>query len=147
MLLPPPSEFCKVPIVYAKHGRHKASICLIQFDVARFRQNSLGFWILSPPPYWIPDSLSVELGFRIPIVRGNLDSLSRIPDSSAHDSGFLSRGDMIQGWILGEGAGGAYPTPREMTCAFLIQLAFFEKKSLWFIGVEVKHETSLKNLC
>ena len=90
----------------------------------------------------------MELGFQIPIVRGNPDSLSRIPDSRAHDSRFLSRGDMIQGWILGEGAGGAHPTPREMTCAFLIQLAFFEKKkSLWFIGVEVKHETSLKNLC
>ena len=34
------------------------------------------------------DSLSVELGFRIPIVSGFLDSLNCIPDSKAQDSGF-----------------------------------------------------------
>ena len=34
-------------------------------------QDSRGFWI----PWWIPDSLSEELGFRIPIVIG-------IPDQS-----------------------------------------------------------------
>ena len=41
---------------------------------------------------WIPrrgsDSLSVELGFRIPIVSGIPDSLSCFPDSKAQDSGF-----------------------------------------------------------
>ena len=31
---------------------------------------------------------------------------------------------------------------REMTCGFLIQLVFCQKKKLWFIGVEVKQETS-----
>ena len=48
-----------------------------------------------------------------------------------------------QGRILGEGAGGAQPPlPPEMTCGFLIQLVFCEKKTMWFIGVEVEQETS-----
>ena len=33
-----------------------------------------------------------------------------------------------QGRIQGEGAGGAHP-PSEMTCGFLIQLVFCEKKN------------------
>ena len=33
------------------------------------------------------------------------------------------------------------PSP-EMTCGFLIQLAFCKKKTMWFIGVEVEQETS-----
>ena len=32
-----------------------------------------------------------------------------------------------------------------MTCSFLIQLVFYQKSTLQFIGVEVKHETRLKN--
>ena len=32
--------------------------------------------------------------------------------------------------------------PPAMTCGFLIQLVFFEKKTMWFIGVEVEQETS-----
>ena len=32
--------------------------------------------------------------------------------------------------------------PPEMTCGFLIQLVFCEKKTMWFIGVEVEQETS-----
>ena len=31
-------------------------------------------------------------------------------------------------------------TPLEITCDFLIQLVFYKKK-MWFIGVQVKHET------
>ena len=53
---------------------------------------------------------------------------------------FLS---MYRGRILGERAGGA-PPPREMTCGFLIQLVFCEKKTMWFIGVEVEQETSAR---
>ena len=35
------------------------------------------------------------------------------------------------------------PPPHEMTCGFLIQLVFCEKKkTMWFIGVEVEQETS-----
>ena len=35
------------------------------------------------------------------------------------------------------------PPPREMTCGFLIQLVFCQKKkTMWFIGVEVEQETS-----
>ena len=33
-------------------------------------------------------------------------------------------------------------TPPEMTCGFLIQLVFCQKKTMWFIGVEVEKETS-----
>ena len=29
-----------------------------------------------------------------------------------------------------------------MTCGFLIQLVFCQKKTMWFIGVEVEQETS-----
>ena len=33
--------------------------------------------------------------------------------------------------------------PPEMTCGFLIQLVFCEKKkTMWFVGVEVEQETS-----
>ena len=35
------------------------------------------------------------------------------------------------------------PLPPEMTCGFLIQLVLCKKKKpMWFIGVEVKQETS-----
>ena len=46
----------------------------------------------------------------------------------------------------GGGRGGATPPPppplREMTCRFLIQLVFWKKKTMWFIGVEEEQETS-----
>ena len=50
-------------------------------------------WVLDSTPwipdsrYWILDSLSVELGFQIPIVSGIPDSLSCFLDSKAQDSG------------------------------------------------------------
>ena len=34
------------------------------------------------------------------------------------------------------------PPPPEMTCGFLIQLVFYKKKTMWFIGVEVEQEMS-----
>ena len=34
------------------------------------------------------------------------------------------------------------PPPAEMTCSFQIQLVFCEKKTMWFIGVEVEQKTS-----
>ena len=43
------------------------------------------------PWYWIPDSLSVEPGFRMPIVNGISDSLTCIPDSKAKDLEFTSK--------------------------------------------------------
>ena len=43
---------------------------------------------LSVSRYWIPDSLSVELGFQIAIVGGIPDSLRWIPDSKAQDFWF-----------------------------------------------------------
>ena len=36
----------------------------------------------------------------------------------------------------------APPPPPEMTCDFLIQLVFCQKKTMCFIGVEVEQETS-----
>ena len=45
----------------------------------------------------------------------------------------------------------AVRTPPEMSCGFLIQLVFCQKKTMWFIGVEVEPETSApppkKNPC
>ena len=43
---------------------------------------------------------------------------------------------------LGGGGRGWTPPPPEMTCDFLIQLVFCQKKTMWFIGVVVKQETS-----
>ena len=55
-------------------------------------QGSLGFWLphhgFRIPGIEIPDSLSVVLEFRIPIVSRIPDSLSCILDSKAQDSGF-----------------------------------------------------------
>ena len=43
---------------------------------------------------------------------------------------------------LGGGCRGCAPPP-EITCGFLIQLVFCQKKkAMWFIGVEVEKETS-----
>ena len=59
----------------------------------------------------------------------------------------LLRGNLIgssytsAGADLGGGCRGCAPPP-EMTCGFLIQLVFCEKKTMWFIGVEVEQETS-----
>ena len=51
---------------------------------------SLGCWIPDALSVenWTLDSMSMEPGFRIPIISGILDFLSWIPDSKAQDSGF-----------------------------------------------------------
>ena len=54
-------------------------------------QDILRFWIPHWIPnsnYWIPDCLSLELAFRIPIVSGIPDRLSCIPDVKAQVSRF-----------------------------------------------------------
>ena len=50
---------------------------------------------------------------------------------------------LAAGADLGGGCRGCAPSP-EMTCGFLIQLVFCQKKKkiMWFIGVEVEQETS-----
>ena len=48
----------------------------------------------------------------------------------------------LAGADLGGGCRGAHPPPPEMTCGFLIQLVFCQKKTMCFIGVEVEQETS-----
>ena len=49
----------------------------------------------------------------------------------------------VSGADLGGGCRGYAPPPPEMTCGFLIQLVFCQKKkTMWFIGVEVEQETS-----
>ena len=50
--------------------------------------------------------------------------------------------DSFPGADLGGGCRGAHPPSPEMTCGFLIQLVFYEKKTMWFTGVEVEQETS-----
>ena len=53
-----------------------------------------------------------------------------------------------QARIYGEGGGVRAPLfSSKMTCGFLIQFVFCQKKkNWWFIGSEVKHETRLENL-
>ena len=34
------------------------------------------------------------------------------------------------------------PAPPDMTCDFLIQVVFCQKKTMWFIGIVVEQETS-----
>ena len=94
-------------------GREVAAVFLLEDSRVRFTfilvffrrpfarckgiQDILEFWIprhgfrIPDSRYWNPDSLSVELGFRIPIVSGIPDSSSCIPDSQAQDSGFHSK--------------------------------------------------------
>ena len=62
-----------------------ASVCLVSPQV---RESKTVLDLDSTPG--ISESLSVELGFRIPIDSGIVDSLSCIPDSKAKDSGFHS---------------------------------------------------------
>ena len=71
--------------------------------------NPIQSWILDSTPwipdyrYWILDSLSMEIGFRIPVTRGIPDSLSWIPYSKALGSTFpmrkifVSRTSTLQG--------------------------------------------------
>ena len=128
LLLPLPPLFCKVPIVYATHWRHKALICLLQIsNVARFRP----MWG-SPEQSWVLDN--IRTGFQIRC-QWNLDSgflklnswfqspRFRIPQAknpACLNPDYLSWGDMIQGWILREGVGSAHPPPPILTCAFPI---------------------------
>ena len=39
-----------------------------------------------------------------------------------------------------------HPPPVQMACCFLIQLCILYNKTVWFIVVEVEHETRLNNL-
>ena len=48
---------------------------------------------------------------------------------------------VVAGADLGGGCRGCALLP-EMTCSFLIQLVFYKKKTMWFIGFEVEHGTS-----
>ena len=72
--------------------------CGRDFRYFRGIQDSLGFWI-AYLGFWIPgtrlQSLSVELGFRIPIVSRIPDSLNCIPDSKAQEYRFSSISDFL----------------------------------------------------
>ena len=72
--------------------------CGRDFRYFRGIQDSLGFW-LAYLGFWIPgtrlQSLSVELGFRIPIVSRIPDSLNCIPDSKAQEYRFSSISDFL----------------------------------------------------
>ena len=156
LLLPLPPLFCKVPIVYATHWRHKALICLLQIsDVARFRL----MWG-NPEQSWVLDN--TRTGFQIRC-QWNLDSgflklnswfqspRFRIPQAknpACLNPDYLSWGDMIQGWILREGVGRAHPPPPHSPAPFQyqIQLVFCIKKSLCLICVGVEHGKRLTGI-
>ena len=57
-------------------------------------------------------------------------------------SDFVTNSYGESGADLGGGCRGCAPPLPEMTCGFLIQLVFRQKKTMWFIGVEVEQETS-----
>ena len=48
----------------------------------------------------------------------------------------------LRGGSMGRVQGVDTPPPLEMTCGFRIQLVFCQKKTMWFICVEVEQETS-----
>ena len=50
--------------------------------------------------------------------------------------------DIHKGGSRGRVKGVRTPHPPEMTCGFLKQLVFCQKKTMWFTGVEVEQETS-----
>ena len=53
-----------------------------------------------------------------------------------------------QGQILGVGAGGAHPPPHLRDDPWLSNTTgILPKKTLWFIGVEVKHDINVKCKC
>ena len=62
-------------------------------------QESFELWI-SESRCWIPDSLTVELGFPIPIVSGIHDSLSSIPDSKDQDFRFHGKNLLDSGILI-----------------------------------------------
>ena len=49
---------------------------------------------------------------------------------------------LTQGRILGVGAGGAHPPPPWDDLRFSNTTGILQKKTMWFIGVEVEQETS-----
>ena len=56
---------------------------------------------------------------------------------------YWNKRNRFRGGSRGRVQGGAHPPPPpEMTCGFLIQLVFCQKKTMWFIVVEVEQETS-----
>ena len=104
-------------------------------------------WILDSTPRipgsrnWIPDFLSVKLGFWIAIVSGILDSLRCIPDSKAQDStsstskkipGFLNQNSLAWGdFPATEGPLGSRKSPHTCNVNLIINLMFFP---LFFFG-------------
>ena len=82
-------------------GLHFSSPALI-FAVCPCNLIWDSLWFLIPrcefqdSRYWILDSLSVELGLRIPVASGIPNSLSYIPDSKAQDSRFAQKNFRFQ---------------------------------------------------
>ena len=75
--------------IFAQHEARWSGInCPRDLHLALIAPCKEGFWIFT---LWIPDSWSVEYGFRIAIISGIPDSLRCILYSKAQDSGFLSK--------------------------------------------------------
>ena len=81
----------QIPFPRLEHFNTDVGNTLHLFALCKGIQDRLGFWI-PRCGFQIPgtgvQSLSVELGFWIPIVSGIPDSVSCIPDSKTRDSGF-----------------------------------------------------------
>ena len=81
----------QIPFPRLEHFNSDVANTLHLFTSCEGIQDRLGFWI-PRRGFQIPgtgfQSLSVELGFWIPIVSGIPDSMSCIPDSKTRDSGF-----------------------------------------------------------
>ena len=81
----------QIPFPRLEHFNRDVGNTLHLFALCKGIQDRLGFWI-PRCGFQIPgtgfQSLSVELGFWIPIVSGIPDSVSCIPDSKTRDSGF-----------------------------------------------------------
>ena len=80
VILHKPAKRREFPSAFDPHVELVYGDCYLYFQLSP--QDSLGFWI-PRRGLWIPDSLSMEFLFRIPIVSRIPDSLSCIPYSTS----------------------------------------------------------------
>ena len=100
-------------------------------------------WIMNATN-WISDSLSVELGFRLPIISGIPDSLSWNPDSKAQDSGFhrqksTKSGLPYIGWWLVSKQLGIKMTGKLPKQPYLLRLVSFRDMESLCVSLKKEH--------
>ena len=84
---------------------------------------------------------AVKKIFKLAATTEELLATKIIKGNEFRDRSRLIEGDR-RGGSRGRVQGVRTPPLPEMTCGFLIQLVFCEKKTMWFIGVEEGQETS-----